>query len=54
MSGLPQHRKDKIMNRIAKFEKVSREQFVKDYEDTEKCKTLLEQFNLLFADKKVE
>ena len=38
------------------YEKLgtTREQFVKDYEDTEKCKTLLEQFNLLFADKKVE
>lgn len=36
------------------YEKLgtTREQFVKDYEDKEKCKTLLEQFNLLFNDKK--
>lgn len=36
------------------YEKLgtTREQFVKDYEDTEKCKTLLEQFNLLFNEKK--
>lgn len=36
------------------YEKLgtTRDQFVKDYEDTEKCKTLLEQFNLLFNDKK--
>lgn len=36
------------------YEKLgtTRDQFVKDYEDTEKCKTLLEQFNLLFNEKK--
>lgn len=36
------------------YEKLgtTRDQFVKDYEDKEKCKTLLEQFNLLFNDKK--
>lgn len=36
------------------YEKLgtTRDQFIKDYEDTEKCKTLLEQFNLLFNDKK--
>lgn len=38
------------------YEKLgtTRDQFMKDYEDTEKCKTLLEQFNLLFDDKKVD
>lgn len=36
------------------YEKLgtTRDQFVKDYEDKEKCKTLLEQFNLLFNEKK--
>ena len=36
------------------YEKLgtTRDQFIKDYEDTEKCKTLLEQFNLLFNEKK--